>query len=434
MGCTGSNAHEPLPDPFPAGMSREKMLKEIFKTADADDTGYLSLAEFQKLHEKHSDPKSKEIMTNVFHMADKDGWLTRADGKLSEAEFVEFNIKMASEESPPASDQVFRRRCIMYMTLAKENNGLKAPMVAPTITPAPPIEKVVEERQFKGHKVPLKVTIVSAKGLRNADWVGKSDPYVVCQLKDKPNSSFQTQIVSDNLNPEWNHEAQVCEYHTGDILSFTVKDSDMLTSDDSLGTASLPTNQFIDNGFDGELKLDNAQKNEQSSLWVKVEVVQPKIIVNIVSAKGLRNADWIGKSDPYCICEVKGKADVMIQTSVVDSDMNPEWNHKEELVGYQIEDDLEFIVKDKDPAKPDDILGRVTLPSERFYPDGSFEGDLVLGETGTEQQASLTLRIIVGDEQTPREEIIERPVVSPEVEIINEDEVKKPSSIFCCAA
>merc|ERR1711963_624516 len=103
--------------------------------------------------------------------------------------------------------------------------------------------------------------------------------------------------------------------------------SDMLTSD-ALGSASLETRQFIDNGFDGELKLDNAEKNKQSSLWVKVEVVQPKAVVNIVNARGLRNADWIGKSDPYCICEVKGKADVMIQTSVVDSDMNPEWNYK----------------------------------------------------------------------------------------------------------
>jgi len=355
------------------------------------------------------------------------------DGKLSQAEFVEFNIKMASQERPPSSDQIFRRRCVMYMSLAKENNGLKSSMVAPTKTPDPPLQPVAEERQFKGHKVSLKVTIVSAKGLRNADWVGKSDPYVVCQLKDKPDSSFQTRVINDSLNPEWNHETEVPDYHVGDILVFNVKDSDMLTSD-ALGSASLETRQFIDNGFDGELKLDNAEKNKQSSLWVKVEVVQPKVVVNIVNARGLRNADWIGKSDPYCICEVKGKADVMIQTPIVDSDINPFWNYKQELVGYRIEDDLEFIVKDKDLAKSDDILGRVTLPSERFYPDGIFEGDLVLEETETEPKASLTLRIVVGDEQTPKEEIIDPPIVSPEDEIIHEDDVKKPSSIFCCAA
>merc|ERR1719210_2261279 len=158
------------------------------------------------------------------------------------------------------------------------------------------------------------------------------------------------------------------------------------------------------------------------------------VCVTIVSARGLRNADWIGKSDPFCTCEVKGKADVMIQTPIVDGDVNPFWNYKQELVGYRIEDDLEFIVKDKDLAKSDDILGRVTLPSERFYPDGIFEGDLVLEETETEPKASLTLRIVVGDEQTPKEEIIDPPIVSPEDEIIHEDDVKKPSSIFCCAA
>merc|ERR1719422_2163219 len=44
----------------------------------------------------------------------------------------------------------------------------------------------------------------------------------------------------------------------------------------------------------------------------------PKLMVTLKSARGLRNADFTGLSDPYCVCEVPGKPSTRIQTQIVD--------------------------------------------------------------------------------------------------------------------
>merc|ERR1712176_1384486 len=136
--------------------------------------------------------------------------------------------------------------------------------------------------------------------------------------------------------------------------------------DDFLGKVTLTTPQFFPNGFDAEVPLVEAGQGIEAFLTVKITIVHPKIQVSVLSARDLRNADWIGKSDPYCICEVVGKSDSKFETGSIAESLNPTWNHEAELVGYQIQDSITFTVKDKDPVKPDDILGRVSLPWQTF--------------------------------------------------------------------
>lgn len=50
----------------------------------------------------------------------------------------------------------------------------------------------------------LHVKILRAKGLRNKDMLGKSDPYVKISLGSGTLQSKKTTIKMDNLNPEWN--------------------------------------------------------------------------------------------------------------------------------------------------------------------------------------------------------------------------------------
>ena len=199
-------------------------------------------------------------------------------------------------------------------------------------------EETCTANALKRPSVPLKVTIVSARGLRNADWVGKSDPYCICEVSGRSGSRIETKVVTDNLSPEWHHEAVLTGYCAGDELHFIVKDKDPLKTDDPLGSVTLATGELIANGFEGELALTGTGAGDAAHLTVKAVIVHPVVKVTVIGARGLRNADWVGKSDPYCICEVPGKPHVKFQTPAIDEQLNPEWHHTATVPGYCVED------------------------------------------------------------------------------------------------
>mmetsp|Transcript_45966 Transcript_45966/g.142330 ORF Transcript_45966/g.142330 Transcript_45966/m.142330 type:complete len:396 (+) Transcript_45966:1-1188(+) len=110
---------------------------------------------------------------------------------------------------------------------------------------------------------PVKVAVVSARGLRNADWLpgaGMSDVYCVCSVVGKPHLTTRTVTCNNTLSPVWNHQFELPGFQRGDCLQFDVMDRDMgfMKKDDSLGTATLSSSCFYPQGFDGELLLKNA--------------------------------------------------------------------------------------------------------------------------------------------------------------------------------
>lgn len=109
----------------------------------------------------------------------------------------------------------------------------------------------------------LRVTVVGARGLRNADWLGKSDPYCVCEVRGKPDakSRFQTPVIDDCLEPVWDHAGEIADFGSGDELMFTVMDQDTGGRADLLGKAVLTSAAFDSSGFDGELPLFEAGKD-----------------------------------------------------------------------------------------------------------------------------------------------------------------------------
>merc|ERR1712039_535670 len=101
---------------------------------------------------------------------------------------------------------------------------------------------------FPGPQVPVQVTIRSASNLRNADWIGKSDPYCLVEVASKPNPTlddgkpdprFATKVVNNELNPVWEHGVEIGHWCVGEALKFTVKDSDLIKGDDLLGEVTL---------------------------------------------------------------------------------------------------------------------------------------------------------------------------------------------------
>jgi len=248
--------------------------------------------------------------------------------------------------------------------------------------------------------------------------------------------------VSDNLNPEWNHTAEIGEFAAVDTLEFTVLDKDPVGNpDDLLGRARLDKEKILPAGYEGELRLRESSKTAQAVeayLRVKVEVVrsflpaskarspaaeadakraeekgrrttkapaakaaeagQPLKVV-IVGARGVREPDWkpgTGKDDAYCTCEIPAKPGSKFQTGINRDAANPVWDHSAEVQGYAPGDALQFAVRDKEHQ-----LGTAVLQGDQVMPSG-FEGELPLSDTGKGVKAFLEVKVSVLEDEAAK--------------------------------
>lgn len=124
-----------------------------------------------------------------------------------------------------------------------------------------------------------------------------------------------------------------------------------------------------------------------------------RLPIEIISARGLRNADWaqLGHdADAYCKCCVVGnEGNFSVRTPIIVS-ASPVWDHADVMIDYRIGDALLFEVWDKDTVGKD-FLGRVILQSEQFHPDG-FDGEIALEDAGEGIEAFLTVHIAPAEE------------------------------------
>jgi len=124
-----------------------------------------------------------------------------------------------------------------------------------------------------GRPKQLKVTVISARNLKNVDNAllgqGVSDPYCIVRFQGKPDSEWSTQVIEDNLNPDWNCCIRLPGFEQGDNLEFVVMDKDRF-NDDFIGEVSLPCTNFHPNGWEGTLLLREGLDGE---INVKVEWV-----------------------------------------------------------------------------------------------------------------------------------------------------------------
>ncbi|CAK9036669.1 Ras GTPase-activating protein 4 (Calcium-promoted Ras inactivator) (Ras p21 protein activator 4) (RasGAP-activating-like protein 2) [Durusdinium trenchii] len=120
--------------------------------------------------------------------------------------------------------------------------------------------------------------------------------------------------------------------------------------------------------------------------------------VRITSARGLRAADFTltrwGTSDPYCSCELAGKAKSGFKTNVVEKTLEPYWDYEGTVNKYKSGMPLKFSVYDRDFSYKDDLLGSVTVSAAQFHPNG-FVGELKLvdPQAAAGQEAFLQVEI-----------------------------------------
>lgn len=144
--------------------------------------------------------------------------------------------------------------------------------------------ETVKKKKFPAvvRPIPLKITVVGARNLRNADILngtGTSDSFCICEIPGKHRSRFQTPVMTDCVNPVWNHLADL-NFNLGDSLKFTLYDKDWAAKE-LLGDVTLKASQFYPAGFSGELELENNGKtlkeikslnDVKAFLKIKIEV------------------------------------------------------------------------------------------------------------------------------------------------------------------
>lgn len=81
-----------------------------------------------------------------------------------------------------------------------------------------------------------------------------------------------------------------------------------------------------------------------------------------LSARNLRNADFLSKSDPYCLISMKepwqNRFFEIARTEVIQDTLNPEWV-KKVVLNYNFEtiQKLKFEIRDEDEGGDYDFLG-----------------------------------------------------------------------------
>jgi len=121
-------------------------------------------------------------------------------------------------------------------------------------------------------------------------------------------------------------------------------------------------------------KMMELQKQLESNKCEEDYLRLHYVHVDIISANGLRNADLVGKSDPFCEAVVQG---LTRSTPVVQDSLDPVWNSKFAYFVQALPKVVDFHLWDEDDMGKNDALGDAKLDLEPLFKSGeTFEGPL----------------------------------------------------------
>lgn len=129
-------------------------------------------------------------------------------------------------------------------------------------------EEAAAAAAVRGGKGGLRLTVVSARGLRDADFMpgkDKSDPFVKVEVMGRPGVLAKTEVVKDCLDPIWDHLFELRGFASDDIFVFSVWDEDGYKNQESdtlLGKVLVAVQDLQATQGQMELNLSDAGKNE----------------------------------------------------------------------------------------------------------------------------------------------------------------------------
>jgi len=130
------------------------------------------------------------------------------------------------------------------------------------------------------------------------------------------------------------------------------------------------------------------------------EVGEPRLVISIVGAQGVRNSDWMpgtgGKPD--CYCEVTAGGQTLHTTAVLTDVLEPVWQEECKVASIAEGAALEFSVYDKDFVGSD-FLGKAVLEA-KDYAEAGFNGFLKLADAKA-PEAYIRVKVKVAGKDLP---------------------------------
>ncbi|XP_027180330.1 synaptotagmin-5-like [Coffea eugenioides] len=287
----------------------------------------------------------------------------------------------------------------------------------------------------------LDVKLVEAKELTNKDFIGKSDPYAELFIRPLRNRTKTSKTINNQINPIWNeHFEFIVEDASTQNLTIRIYDDEGIQASEFIGCARIllkdlqpgkvkdvwlklvkdleiqrdtknrgqvhlellycpfGSESALLTRFNPDFRLTDLEKalkqdidsddTEKPALHRKRDVIVRGVLsVTVISAEDLPATDFMGKSDPFVVLEMK-KSKQKNKTRVLNDTLNPVWNQTFDFV---VEDGLHDLlmleVYDHDTFGKDKMgrcvmtLTRVILEEEFtdvFPVDGTPSGKLNL--------------------------------------------------------
>lgn len=177
---------------------------------------------------------------------------------------------------------------------------------------------------------------LSCQNLINADVLSKSDPYCVVHMKEPWQDKFfeigRTEVIADNLNPEWVKKFLVnYNFETIQKMRFVVWDEDINGKDDLLGMYETTLADIVSSSghqFRGKL-LHKSTHNAGQIIIVTEEVTNCKQNIKMqFNGKHLEKLSWFARNDPFLMIyrsNEDGSCSVVARTEVAHHTQNPKW-------------------------------------------------------------------------------------------------------------
>jgi hypothetical protein len=225
------------------------------------------------------------------------------------------------------------------------------------------------------------VEVIRGMDLLAMDVKGKSDPYLILKLND---TKRHTRVCRATLNPLWQQRFDFAlREGAGTLLSVECWDKEFLGKQ-SIGRIEVDLSELQPNMVNDAwypLRGEGAHALEDvgavhllisvidSGLDITLTKEQRRAVVgsvkcHVVSARGLRAADFGGSSDPFCELHL---GNARLRTKTAHKSLEPVWDQVLEMPVRDIFSALEVSVFDNDSAhsgKQDkhEFLGKVLVP------------------------------------------------------------------------
>jgi len=240
----------------------------------------------------------------------------------------------------------------------------------------------------------LMVDVMSASNIKDADGIGKSDPYVLVKFEDDDcglPEEQQTHVLEDTLNPVWNTKLFFLVSDDCKSVQVTVKDSDV-GRDKKLGHCTVlrrdaerrgqrhEEDYYLEDGDGGTVKIaiqeidlregvDRAMEEHKGHMEEAVRgPAQDKLLLQcrIHRAEKLKSG-MVDKSDPYA--KFKFDDDNVMpreaRTHTMENNADPVWETVFCFLVPRALDHFQIEVMDEDVGG-DDSLGHANLVMGRL--------------------------------------------------------------------